>query len=161
MLIASIAVGWMSANEQTRSEELTAQLETLKKETAELSEILKKNTALLKEQQNKNRAIREDIALYYGAEETASVIDDIHFQRQHFLADTTAEMGKYRLGAQMIEQNNSKEMTIHVVADYRKRDDIAKLMSGLYARGYQNVETHEIKLDNNTTTYNSLVKVTR
>ncbi|MDO9209021.1 MAG: hypothetical protein Q7T91_12300 [Sulfuricurvum sp.] len=161
MLIASGTVGWMSANEQARTEELTAQLETLKKETAQLSEILKKNTTQLKEQQGKNHTIREDIALYHGAEETALLIDDIHFQRQHFLTDTTAELGKYRLGAQMVEQNSSKEMTIHVVADYRKRDDIAKLMSGLYERGYQNVETHEIKLDNNNTTYNSLVKVTR
>ena len=89
------------------------------------------------------------------------MIDDIHFQRQHFLSDTASELGKYRLGALSLEQNSSKEMNIIVVSDYRKRYDIAKLMSGLYSRGYQNVETHEIKLDDNTTRYNSLIKVTR
>lgn len=161
MIIASITVAWMSANEQNRNEELTVQLETVKKETTQLSIRLKKNTTLLKEQQEKNRKIQEDIALFHGAEETAELIDDIHFQRQHFLSDTVAELGKYRLGAQLIEQNSSKEIAINVVSDYRKRDDIAKLMSGLYAHGYQNVETHEIKLDDNTTTYNALVKVMR
>ncbi|MFA6144132.1 MAG: hypothetical protein WCW84_02865 [Sulfurimonas sp.] len=161
MLLAILVVAWMDMNEQTRNEELTAQLATLQKETAELSVILKKNTALLKEQQEKNRGIQEDIASYQAAEETAAVIDDIHFQRQHFLSDTASELGKYRLGALSLEQNSSKEMNIIVVSDYRKRYDIAKLMSGLYSRGYQNVETHEIKLDDNTTRYNSLIKVTR
>lgn len=83
----------------------------------------------------------------------------MHGKRQQFLLDTTAELGKYRLGAILMEQNGSKQMNIHVVSDYRKRDDIAKLMGGLYERGYQDVQTREIKLDDGM--YNSLVKVTR
>lgn len=161
VLISSITLGWMITNEETRQEELTARFESLKQETSSLSATLKQNRTRLSEIQNKNSAITEEIRLYHAAEETASLIADMHLSRQKFLNDTTSELGRYRLGALLMEQNRSKEMSIHVVSDYRKRDDIAKLMSGLYARGYQDVQTHEIKLDANTTTYNSLVKVTR
>jgi len=83
----------------------------------------------------------------------------MHLKRQQMLLDVTSELGRYRLGTLSMEQNGSKGMALHVVADYRKRDDIAKLMSGLYALGYQNVQTDEITLDNDT--YNAVVKVTR
>jgi len=161
VVIAALSLMWMSANEQSRNEELNAKLATLKKETQQLAVVLKKNSDLLKEQKEKNTKIQEDIALFHGAQETALLIDDIHFQRQHFLADTVAQLGKYRLGALLLDQNGSKEMNITVVSDYRKRDDIAKFMRSLFSIGYQNVETHEIKLDDNSTTYNGLIKVTR
>lgn len=161
VLVASLSVGWMISSEETRHEELSAKRETLRQETVSFSETLKKNTVLLHEEQAKSEALRGEISLYHAAEETAVLIDDMHAKRQQFLLDTTAELGRYRLGTLLIEQNSSKQMSLYVVADYSKRDDIAKLMSGLYERGYQDVQTHEIKLDNNNTTYNSLVKVTR
>lgn len=161
VLISSVSISWMVSSETSRQEELTLQLETLKKETTALSLTLKQNNIRLKQQQNDSKALQNEITLYHGAEETAMLIHDMHASRQQFLLDTTAELGRYHLGAMLMEQNGSKEMNLLVVADYRKRDDIAKMMSGLYARGYQDVQTHEIKLDNNNTTYNSLVKVTR
>jgi len=161
VLIASFSIEWMISNEESRQMELSAQLDTLKKETATLAATLKQNNNRLHEEQNKSLFLKNEIALYHSAEETAVIIHDMHASRQQFLLDTTYELGRYRLGAMLMEQNGSKEMNILVVSEYRKRDDIAKLMSGLYARGYQDVQTHEIKLDNNNTTYNSLVKVTR
>lgn len=161
VLSASLSIAWMVSSEETQTQELTATLNTVRHETASLAETLKKNNALLHERQAKSQAIQEEISLYHGAEETASLISDMHGQRQRFLLDTTAELGRYSLGAMLMEQNGSKKMNLLVVADYRKRDDIAKLMSGLFERGYQDVQTHEIKLDNNNTTYNSLVEVTR
>lgn len=149
----------MISAEEERHRELTAKLETLRQETAALSTALKKNKSSLREQQAQNQALKEEIALFHTAEETAALIDNMHGKRQQFLLDTTAELGKYRLGAILMEQNGSKQMNIHVVSDYRKRDDIAKLMGGLYERGYQDVQTREIKLDDGM--YNSLVKVTR
>lgn len=161
ILISSLSFAWMISNEESRQAELTARLDALKQETSALAATLKQNNARLHEEQNKSKTLQNEIALYHGAEETAVLIHDMHAARQQFLLDTTAELGRYRLGAMLMEQNGSKEMNVLVVSEYRKRDDIAKLMSGLYGRGYQNVETHEIKLDNNNTTYNSLVKVTR
>lgn len=159
VFIASLSVAWMTSAEEERRDELTAKLNALRQETAALSTTLKTNKASLREEQAKNQALQEEIALYHSAEETASLIDDMHTKRQQFLLDTTAELGRYRLGAMMMEQNGSKQMSVHVVSEYRKRDEIAKLMRGLYERGYQDVQTHEIKLDDGM--YNSLVKVTR
>jgi hypothetical protein len=44
-------------------------------------------------------------------------------------------------------------------ADGNRRDDIAKLMNGLYEQGYTDVQTQEIKLENGT--YNSIIEVKR
>ncbi|MBN2869500.1 MAG: hypothetical protein JXK04_00930 [Campylobacterales bacterium] len=159
VLLAAFAVSWMLGSAQERNDALNEELASLRQETASLSATLKKNHAELKAHQAEAAARREEILLYKGAEETAVLIRDMHTARQQFLLDTTAELGRYRLGAMLMEQNGSKSMNVHVVADDRKRDDIAKLMSGLYARGYQDVQTHEITLDNDM--YNSLVKVTR
>jgi len=159
VMIASIALGWMKSSAEEENNELTSRLEILKKETAELSSTLKKNALRLKEQQAKSKAVEEEISLYHGAEETALLIRDMHVSRAQFLLDTTAELGRYQLGAMMMEQNSSKTMRLHIVADNRKRDDIAKFMRGMYAKGYQDVQTHEIKLDDEL--YNSLVEVTR
>jgi len=150
---------WMVSAETEQNEELTAKIETLRQETATLSSELKKQKDSLHEHQADNRAVQEEISLYHNASETASLIQEMHAKRQQFLLDTTAELGRYQLGAMLMEQNGSKQMTLGVVADDRKRDDIAKLMRGLYERGYQDVQTDEIKLDNGS--YNSLVKVTR
>ncbi len=159
VLSMSLGLGWMVSEKTTQNEELTARIETLRQQTASLAASLKSNKEKLKEAELKNRTTREEISLYRGSEDTADLIRSMHGKRQSFLADTTAELGRYRLGARMMEQNGSKEMSIHVIADYRKRDDIAKLMNGLYDRGYQNVTTEEIKLDDER--YNSLVKVIR
>ena len=159
LLLSSLSVGWMIGSEEERNEALNAQLGTIRQETASLSGNLKKEQAELKAQQERSSAIKEEILLFKGAEETALLIRDMHTARQQFLIDTTSELGRYRLGAMLVEQNGSKAMSVHVIADDRKRGDIARLMEGLYARGYQNVQTHEIKLDNGM--YNSLVKVTR
>ncbi len=161
VLVLSLALAWMISSQEDRHQELNSQLETLKNETKPLAAQLKHNKDLFQEQKNKNQILKDNIALLHGAQETALLIDDIHFQRQRFLQDVSMEMGRYKLGALLMEQNSSKNMTIHVVSDYRKRDDIAKLMRGLYDKGYQDVQTQEIRLDNNTTTYGSVVKVTR
>ncbi len=161
LLIGILTLLWMSFEEQSRNEELQAKLVLVQKETQQLATQLKKNNTLLLEQKEKNRKIQEDIALFYAAKETASLINDIHMQRQKFLNDTVAELGKYRLGALVLDQNGSKEINISVVSDYNKRYNIAKVMRGLFARGYQNVQTHRIDLDDNTTRYHSLIKVTR
>ncbi len=156
---ASMSVAWMSSAAEEENADLTARLEALQAQTATLSSTLKKANAELNDRKADNQMLQEEISLYQSSEETAMLIRDMHGSRQRFLLDVTQEMGRYRLGAMALEQNGSKEMRIHVVADDRKRDDIARLMDGLYARGYQDVRTHEIKLDNGQ--YNSLVKVTR
>lgn len=154
-----LALAWMIANEEQHKEELTNTLAQMEKETANLSVALNEQKKLLTQSQTEAKTLREEIGLIQGAQETADLIGKMHQKRQQFLIDATMELGRYALGTLMIEQNGSKEMTLHVISKYQKRDDIAKLMSGLYVRGYQNAQTHEIALDNKM--YNAVVKVTR
>lgn len=154
-----LTLAWMIAGEEQHKEELTNTLAQMQKETSSLSAALNDQKKLLAQTQTEAQTLREEIGLIQGAQETADLIGEMHLKRQEFLVDATSELGKYGLGTLMIEQNGSKEMTLHVISQYQKRDDIAKLMSGLYARGYQNAQTHEIALDNKM--YNAVVKVTR
>lgn len=154
-----LILAWMIGSEEAHKEELTATLVELEKETATLSSILNEEKKHLADEENTSQALRQEIVLIQGAQETADLIGQMHLKRQQMLLDVTSELGRYGLGTLMIEQNGSKEMSLHIISQYQKRDDIAKLMSGLYLRGYQNVQTHEIALDNKM--YNSVVKVTR
>lgn len=154
-----LSLAWMISNEEQRKEELTQALVQSQKETESLAAILKEQNNRLAQDENETQALKQEILLIQGAQETAQIIEAMHLKRQQFLVDVTSELGRYGLGTLMIEQNGSKEMSLQVISKYQKRDDIAKLMSGLYVRGYQNVQTHEISLDNKM--YNAIVKVTR
>lgn len=159
IVLLSIGIGGMIYSKQNEYDALSAHLDGLKKKTTELALTLKRNTAQLKAQQAKSEALETEISLYHGAEETTTFVRDMHASRQQFLLDATSELGRYGLGTMSMEQNGSKIMNLHIIADDRKRDDIAKFMRGMYTRGYQDVQTREIKLDNGF--YNSLVTVTR
>jgi hypothetical protein len=154
-----LTLSWMIAQENQLKEEQTTTLAQMQKETATLLVSLNEQKTLLAQQQAQAQTLQEEIGLIQGAQETANLIGEMHLKRQQFLIDTTTELGRYGLGTLMLEQNGSKEMTLHVISQYQKRDDIAKLMSGLYTKGYQNAQTHEITLDNKM--YNAVVKVTR
>lgn len=154
-----LILAWMINNEETRKENLTATLSEMEKETSTLSAILKEEKKHLSDEENISEVLQQEIALIQGAQETIDLIGQMHLKRQQMLIDVTSELGRYGLGTLMIEQNGSKEISLQVISQYRKRDNIAKLMSGLYVRGYQNVQTHEIALDNKM--YNAVIKVTR
>ena len=154
-----LTLAWNIADEETRKEELSATLAQIEKETASLSKTLQEQKKQLTNQEKSTQVLKQEIAAIEAAQETAQLIDQMHLKRQEMLIDVTSELGRYGLGTLMIEQNGSKEISLHVISAYKKRDDIAKLMRGLYVRGYQNVQTHEISLDDKM--YNAVVKVTR
>lgn len=158
-LAAPISLAWMISTQEQRQEELLSSLAEIQKETLPLSVTYNEQKKLLAQTQTEAETLNKEIGMIQGAEETANLIEEMHLKRQQFLVDTTSELGRYGLGTLMIEQNGSKEMTLHIISKYNKRDDIAKVMSGLYARGYQNAQTHEIVLDEKM--YNAVVKVTR
>lgn len=154
-----LTLAWMIANEETHKEELTTTFAQMEKETAHLAKILNEQKKQLADEETTSQTLKQEIVLIQGAQETAQIIAEMHLKRQQLLIDVTSELGRYNLGTLEIEQNGSKEMSLQVISKYNKRDDIAKLMSGLYVRGYQDVQTHEIALDNKM--YNAVVKVTR
>ncbi len=154
-----LALAWTIASEETRKEELSMTLAQMEKETSTLANTLKEQKKRLADQEKNSQVLKQEIASIEAAQETAQLIEQMHLKRQEMLIDVTSELGRYGLGTLMIEQNGSKEISLHVISAYQKRDDIAKLMRGLYVRGYQNVQTHEIALDDKM--YNAVVKVTR
>lgn len=154
-----ISLSWLIGSEEERKENLTAELAHTEQKTVKLAAMLKERNKHLSHHENELKTLKNEILMVQGTHDTAELITQMHLKRQQMLIDVTAELGRYRLGTLMMEQNGSKEMSLQVVADYRKRNDIARLMSGLYALGYQNVETHAISLDNDM--YNAVVKVTR
>lgn len=158
-LAAPLAISWQISDETRRNAELIQTLSRIEGQSSELSSTLGDRMRQLEKARHDAEALNREIDMVRGSRETAELIGQMHLKRQQMLLDVTSELGRYRLGTLSMEQNGSKGMALHVVADYRKRDDIAKLMSGLYALGYQNVQTDEITLDNDT--YNAVVKVTR
>lgn len=158
-LFVPLGISWQIADETRRKTDLTETLGQIEGKSAELASVLSKRTQQFEKTRNAVQELNREIEMVRGSRETADLIAQMHLKRQQMLLDVTSELGRYRLGTLSMEQNGSKGMALHVVAEYRKRDDIAKLMSGLYARGYQNVETDEITLENDT--YNAVVKVTR
>ena len=158
-LAVPLAISWQISDETRRNAELIQTLSRIEGQSSELSSTLGDRMRQLEKARHDAEALNREIDMVHGSRETAELIGQMHLKRQQMLLDVTSELGRYRLGTLSMEQNGSKGMALHVVADYRKRDDIAKLMSGLYALGYQNVQTDEITLDNDT--YNAVVKVTR
>jgi len=65
-----------------------------------------------------------------------------------FLVAINLLLQKYHLKTNSIEQIGSKKMIIEVKSDYSNRDNISKFLKSLIKRGFVNVETDEIKLDN-------------
>lgn len=158
-LAIPLTLSWILAGKEAHKTMLTDKLTQTEKETAQFSRILSNQNKNFIQHQNEIHALNDEIASIQGTRETSELITQMHLKRQQMMIDVTSELGRYRLGTTLIEQNGSKEMSLQVIAEYQKRSDIAKLMSALYARGYQNVETREIALDNKM--YNAVVKVTR
>lgn len=158
-LCIPLALSWALADKVADKEKLAGKLVQTEKETTQLARTLNEQNKHFTRYQNEIHTLNEEIVLIQGTQETSDLITQMHLKRRQMLSDVTTELGRYRLGTLQIEQNGSKEMSVQVIAEYQKRNDIAKLMSALYARGYQNVETREIALDNNM--YNAVVKVTR
>lgn len=158
-LLSPLVIYAMIASETSHQEELKSQLSSLEKETLSLAKTLKIRNTVLTEKKENTRILGNEISMINSARETADLVHEMQVKRQQFLVDSAVQMGQYHLGALLIEQNSSKAMRLHVIADSNRRDDIAKLMNGLYEQGYTDVQTQEIKLENGT--YNSIIEVKR
>ncbi len=78
-------------------------------------------------------------------------------QRQQMLRDINEAMAQYKLSSRSLDQNGTTAVKVHIISEFSKRDDIAKFMKVLLRRGYESVNTHEIRLEENL--YESVVEV--
>lgn len=158
-LLLPLVIYAMISSETSHQEELKSQLSSAEKETLTLAKTLKTRNTVLTEKKKNTHVLGNEISMINSARETADLVHEMQIKRQQFLVDSAIQMGRYHLGALLMEQNGSKAMRLHVIADSKRRDDIAKLMNGLYEQGYTDVQTQEIKLENGT--YNSIIEVKR
>lgn len=130
---------------EQKTKVLTAQLTTLKTHS--------------KEEGAKVRALQNSTRAYNVTLETLPVMMDSRNIRQKMMYDAINILQQYKLSAVSLEQLGTKEMNIHVIADYTKRATIAKFMKKWMASGYSEARTDEIYLDENI--YESKIKVLR
>lgn len=154
-----LSLSWLIANEKETHASLKSRLEQMRSASTELARTLNERKQQLTQHQSQWKGLKGEMVMLEETQKITEQIAQMHFQRQQMVMDVTSQLGRYRLGTLMMEQNGSKEMSLQVVAEYNKRDDIAKVMNDLYLLGYQNVEAREIALDKNN--YNAVIKVTR
>lgn len=104
-----------------------------------------KEIAAIKKNMDKQNIVLENIK---------SSIDKLEEMKGHdssytkFLVRVNSLLRKYQLKTKSIEQIGSKKMIVEVKSDYNNRDKISKFLKSLINKGFVNVKTNEIKLDN-------------
>jgi hypothetical protein len=164
-LATLVTVGW-GAFEQMELEGWQtnrADLETRLMEVQEKSKYFRKK--LLEERAardavaQKLKEARQEIAAFDEAADAMMLIKASKAKRQKMMRDVDEALRRYSLSATSMEQNGSKKMRVEILTSYAKRDRIAKFMKDLVDRGYENVGTEAIRLDEDV--YQSLVEIVR
>jgi len=80
-------------------------------------------------------------------------------ERQKMIRDINMVMSRYHIMSSSVDINDSKIFTIEVIVPYKKRYEIASLMSDIKTKGYKSVKTDSIIL--NKDLYRSRIVIKR
>ncbi len=160
-----VTVVW-GAYESGRLERLEARKSVLENRYREITDKTKKLTAALKSLRNeragldkKLSACRGELARYDEAMDTMSLIVASKLKRWQMFKDVDRALAAYKLSALTMEQNGSRSIAVEVLTPFKTRENIAKFMKSLIAKGYQGVQTDLIELEKNL--YKSRVEIVR
>lgn len=124
---------------------------------------LSKKVKVLQDQQSELKSqtekIQTDNGVYQTTLQTLPVLKEGRYIRQKMMNDSVQLLGNYQLSALTLEQNGTKSMQIHVIADEKKRNNIARFMEAWMAQGYHSARTNEVYLDKHV--YESKIEVIR
>ena len=109
--------------------------------------------------QHKLKAVEDKNSIYTITLDTLPILMNTRYVRQKMMSDALDILGKYKLSALSLDQNGTKGMDIHVIADYSSRENIAKFMRAWMETGYKDARTKKIYLDENI--YESKIEVIR
>lgn len=140
---------------ETLENRVTSMQETTKRLGKKLKDLqgdVKQSKAKLEEIKNGNK-------VYQITLDTLPLLMNNRNIRQKMMYDALDILQRYKLSTVSLEQNGTQSMNIHVIADYRSRDKIAKFMKAWMNRGYKEAKTQEIYLDKNI--YESKIEVLR
>ena len=140
-------------------QKLESNVKAVEAKTSVLSEKLKRIKVDLTSNKEKVRNIQIDNKVYQVTLDTLPVLMNARYVRQQMMNDAVDILKKYKLSALALDQNSTYSMNIHVIADYTKRDSIAKFMKKWMQTGYKEARTNEIYLDENI--YESKIEVLR
>ncbi len=84
--------------------------------------------------------------------------DEKH-RRQQMMEDVNRALARYKLSSRVLDQNGTEHISVQIISEFEKRDDIAKFMKSLISAGYLHVTTREIRREENL--YESLVEIER
>jgi len=152
---------------------LTSQLKQLRAKEGELHRqygrieaqtkgLRKKLTMLRKRRQalqKESDQYRRRIDMYDEAVDVMALIFESKKQRWKMFKDVDIALRRYGLMAASMEQNGSKSITVDLLTPFEQRENIARFMKRLIAKGYQHVQTRRIQLDK--TIYRSRVEIVR
>ncbi len=148
--------GTILDNEIQRAELQVAQMEAQSKR---LGVQLKKLNEEVKSSNHNVQKIKDMNKVYEITIDTLPLLTDARYVRQKMMYDALEILKLYKLSTLSIEQNSTKGMNIHVIADYGSRENIANFMKKWMERGYSEARTSEIYLDQNI--YESRIEVKR
>lgn len=138
---------------------LQSNLEQIEERSKRLSEKLKTLRAEVLKDEAKVKTLSDGIRVYELTLQSLPVLMHARDIRQKMMYDAIEILEQYRLSAVSMEQNGTKSMQIHVIADYAQRATIAKFMQKWMETGYEEASTSEIFLDENI--YESKIEVLR
>lgn len=118
----------------------------------------------LKTERSKRDALKQEYAVLLehitGYDHMLDALQEFETEklaRQQMMKDVNLAMKTFALSSKFLEQNGSTMMKVHIITPYEKRDNIARFMKALIAKGYHHVETKKIQRDD--TLYESLVEI--
>ncbi len=162
LLLALIHPTYFYLKDGQLSEEV-AVLETkwhqLQSESAVFQKELKSLQSKRKESEAKLGELKAENETYSFTLKQLPIMLDSHIARQTMMNNAVNILQHQQLSILSLEQNGTKEMKVHVIADYAKRDNIAKFMKEWMQSGYTKALTDEIYLDENI--YESTIRVFR
>lgn len=109
--------------------------------------------------QHKLKAVSDKNEIYTITLDTLPILMNTRYVRQKMMSDALDILSQYKLSTLSLDQNGTKGMDIHVIADYSSRENIAKFMKKWMESGYKEARTKKIYLDENI--YESKIEVVR
>ncbi|WP_456381247.1 hypothetical protein [Hydrogenimonas sp.] len=144
-------------------QERHADLEMRRMAVEEKSRHLRKRVLEAREEHDeavrKLKRLEREITAFDEAADAMMMIKASKAKRQTMMRDVVETLRKYALSATSMEQNGSKRIYINLLADYERRDRIAKFMKDMIDKGYGSVGTKTIELDGDV--YQSGVEIVR
>jgi len=138
---------------------LQQQYDLQQQQTKKLQERLKAERAKRDDLRNQLALEQQQIERIDMMIDALGALTDDYLQRREMLKEVNAALRLFGLSSNRMDLNGSKQVNVHVISEYDRRDEIAKFMEHLLQKSYAHVSTNEIILEGNV--YESVIEIRR